>query len=101
MTILCSCNKKRCPKWHEGIKSDVSLNERKPVFRNNKDADQPAHLHSLICAFVIHLLGSISKLATSEILNFYLVSVALQAAGDKDISCRTSDLQFSLVLQIL
>ena len=62
------------------------------------------HLHSLICAFVIHLLVSISKLATNEILNFYLVSVALQAAGDKDISilhlsCRTSDLQFSLVLQ--
>ena len=37
-------------------------------FANNKDADQPAHLQSLIRAFVIHLLGSIiSKLGTSVI----------------------------------
>ena len=36
-------------------------------FVNNKDADQPAHLCSLISAFVIHLLESIIfKLATSE-----------------------------------
>ena len=38
-----------------------------------------AHLHSLISAFVIHLLKSIiSGLATSEISLFYLVSVAEQ-----------------------
>ena len=36
-------------------------------FANNKDADQPAHLCSLISAFVIHLLESvISGLAMSE-----------------------------------
>ena len=34
-------------------------------FLNNKGADQPAHLHSLISDFVIRLLKSIiSKLAT-------------------------------------
>ena len=48
-------------------------------FPNSKVADQPAHLHSLISAFVIHLLESIiSKLATSEISRFWLVSVAVQ-----------------------
>ena len=47
------------------------------VFANNKGADQPAHPHILINAFVIHLLESIiSKLDTSEISIFLLVSVA-------------------------
>ena len=42
--------------------------------------DQPAHLYSLISNFVIHLLESIiSKLATSEISFFGVVSVAEQA----------------------
>ena len=37
-------------------------------FANNTCADQPAHLRSLISAFVIRVLDStISKLATSEI----------------------------------
>ena len=46
-------------------------------FANNKGADQPAHPRSLISAFVIPLLKSIiSRLATSEISLFYLVSVA-------------------------
>ena len=46
-------------------------------FANNKGADQPAHLHSLISTFVIRLLESIiSKLATSEISLFQLVCVA-------------------------
>ena len=41
-------------------------------------ADQPAHPRSLISAFVIHSLQSIiSRLATSQILSFYLVSVAV------------------------
>ena len=41
------------------------------VFANNKGADQPAHLRSLISAFVIHLLGRIiSELAESEISIF-------------------------------
>ena len=37
-------------------------------FANYKDSDKPAHLHSLISAFVIRFLKSIiSKLATNEI----------------------------------
>ena len=48
-------------------------------FAYNKDADQPAHLHSLFSGIVIHLLEStISKLATGEISIFLLVSVAVQ-----------------------
>ena len=47
------------------------------VVANNTGADQPAHLRSLISGFVIHFLKSIiCKLATGEISNFYLVSVA-------------------------
>ena len=47
---------------------------------NNKGADQPAHLCSLISTFVIRLLEStISKLATCEISVFWLVSIAEQA----------------------
>ena len=50
-------------------------------FANNKGADQPAHLCSLINAFVVHLLlldsiKILSKFATSEISIFYLVSLA-------------------------
>ena len=44
---------------------------------NNTGADQPAHPRRLISAFVIRFLESIiSKLATSEISIFLLVSVA-------------------------
>ena len=47
---------------------------------NNKGADQPAHPRSLISAFVFLFLKSItSKLVTSEISTFQLVSVAEQA----------------------
>ena len=50
------------------------------VFVNNKGTDQPAHMGSLISAYVILLLVSIiSKLATSVFSIFYLVSVAEQA----------------------
>ena len=63
----------------------MGLNVRKPAFgvweqqrRKPAWADQPAHLCSLISAFVIHLLESISKLAKSEI-SLVLVSVAEQA----------------------
>ena len=46
---------------------------------SNKDADRPAHLRSLISTFVSRDLEStISKLATSEISIFYLVSVPEQ-----------------------
>ena len=48
---------------------------------NNKGADQTAHMHSLISAFVVHSLESIiSKLATSDISIYKLVSVAEQAS---------------------
>ena len=50
-----------------------------PGFANNPSADQPAHLRSLISAFVFRLLESImSRLATSEISCFFLVSVSEQ-----------------------
>ena len=46
-------------------------------FANIKGADQPAHSRRLISAFVIRILKSIiSKLASSKISIFYLVSVA-------------------------
>ena len=46
-------------------------------FANNTGADQPAHPRRLISTFVIRFLDSIiSKLATSEISIFKLVSVA-------------------------
>ena len=46
-------------------------------FAINKGTDQPAHQCSLISTFIIRLLKSIiSRLATSEISLFYLVSVA-------------------------
>ena len=45
-------------------------------FANNKGADQPAHPHSLIIAFVIRVLVSIiSRFAMSKISIFWLVSV--------------------------
>ena len=58
----------------------MGLVATKPVFggvANNKGADQPVHPHRLISTFVICLLESfISKLASSEISIFWLVSVA-------------------------
>ena len=39
---------------------NLGLEARKPVFGcflNNKGADQPAHPHSLVSTFVIHLLA--------------------------------------------
>ena len=53
-------------------------------FANNKGTDQTAHLRSLISAFVVRSLESITtKLATSKILIFQLVSVAEQAGLGK------------------
>ena len=46
-------------------------------YPNNKGADQPAHLRSLVCAFVICYLKSlVIKLASYEISILQLVSVA-------------------------
>ena len=48
-------------------------------FANNNSAGQPAHPCRMISAFVIRFLESIiSKLATSEISIFQLVSVAVE-----------------------
>ena len=57
----------------------MGRNARKPVwgFANNAGADQPAHMRSLISAFVFRFLQSnMCKLATGEILIFWLVSKA-------------------------
>ena len=54
----------------------------KPAFAicQNKGADQPAHLRSLISTFVVHCLDSIIPLvSTSEISSLYLASLAVQA----------------------
>ena len=55
---------------------------RKPVYAilNNKGADQPEHPHSLISAFVVRCLDSITPLdSISEISSLYLAYVAAQA----------------------
>ena len=54
---------------------------RKPVlpYVNNKGADQPAHLRSLISTFVVCCLDSIIPLVSiSEISSLYLACVAAQ-----------------------
>ena len=49
-------------------------------YANNKGADQPVHMHSLISTFVVRYLDSIIPLlAIAEISSIYLVSVAEQA----------------------
>ena len=56
---------------------------RKPVmpYANNKGADQPAHSHSLISAFVLRCLDIIIPLVSiSEISSLYVASVVAQAA---------------------
>ena len=49
-------------------------------YANNKGADQPAHPHSLISAFIVHCLDSvISLVSVIKISNLKLASVAEQA----------------------
>ena len=49
-------------------------------YANNKGADQPAHLGSLISTFVVRCLDSIISLdSIAKISRFYLASVAAQA----------------------
>ena len=56
-------------------------------FAKNTGADQPAHPRSLISTLVIRVLEStISKLATSKISFFKLVSVAEQAGLNLTLS---------------
>ena len=48
-------------------------------YANNKDADQPVHLRSLISVFVVRCLDSIiPTVAISDILRLLLASVAEQ-----------------------
>ena len=50
-------------------------------YANNKDADQPVHLHSLFSVFIIRSLDSIMSLVSiSEISSLWLASVAAQAS---------------------
>ena len=50
-------------------------------YANNKGTDQPAHLRSLISAFVVRSLDSIISLdSIAEISRLKLASVAAQAA---------------------
>ena len=50
-------------------------------YANNKDADQPAHLCSLISAFVVHCLHSVMSLVSvTKISSLILASVAEQAS---------------------
>ena len=50
------------------------------AYANNKSADQPAHLGSLISTFVVRCLDSIIRiLAISKVSRFWLASVAEQA----------------------
>ena len=66
-------------KKHAKFQADVNTpyGPHKEVwgFANNKGSDQPAHLHSLISAFVICLLDSV----VSKISFLQVVSVAEQA----------------------
>ena len=56
-------------------------------YANNKGADQPAHLRSLICTFVVHCLGSIIPLVSiSKISSLYLVSATAQTSLSLDWS---------------
>ena len=49
-------------------------------YANNKGADQPAHPHSLISAFVVHCLDSVMSLVfVTKISSLMLASVAAQA----------------------
>ena len=65
------------------VHSHMSHVMRKPVmqYANNKGADQPAHLRSLISAFVVGGLDSIIPLVSiSKISSLCLASVAAQAS---------------------
>ena len=47
------------------------------LYANNKGADQPAHPHSVISAFVVRCLdGVMPPVSIPEISNLYLASVA-------------------------
>ena len=51
-------------------------------YANNKGADQPAHLHSLISAFVVHSLGNIISLVSRS---------EIGERGGSVVECRTPE----------
>ena len=74
----------------------MGLDVGKPVF----GADQPAHPHSLISAFVIHLLECIiSKLASSKIPIFQIVSVAGETGLSYALS-ETPKTGFTIIIRL-
>ena len=62
------------------IKRGRSRENQFMPYVNNKGADEPAHLHSLISAFVVCCLDSIPTLAKSKISSVKLKSAAEQAS---------------------
>ena len=61
-------------------------------YGNNKGADQPAHLHSLISAFVVCSLDRLIPLVSiSEISGLYLASVAEQAGLSLNLDANPKD----------
>ena len=57
------------------------MRKRVMSYANNKGADQPAHPHSLISAFVVCCLDTLISLdSIAEISRLYLASVAAQAS---------------------
>ena len=51
------------------------------LYANNKGADQPAHPHSLISAFIVRCLDSVMSLVSvTKISNLILASVIEQAS---------------------
>ena len=62
------------------------------IYANNRDADQPAHLHSLISVFVIHCIDSMMPIVDiSEMWRLLLASVAEQASLSLSWSQITED----------
>ena len=68
------------PWWEQFVIWATSWENLFLPYANNKSADQPAHPHSLISAFVVRCLGSLIPLVSiSEVSSLYLASVAVQA----------------------
>ena len=70
---------------HRQPMADTSHVMRKPVSviceQKKKSVDQPAHLRSLISAFVVHCLDSIILLPSiSKLSSLYLASVAAETS---------------------
>ena len=61
-------------------------------YANNKGADQPVQLHSLISVFVFCCLDSIIPLVSiSKISNLYLASLAVQARFESILAANPKD----------